>query len=158
MDVRGYPAGPIDAKGAFTSEIDLPPIIKPGPALALTKVDPLSLTLTDRGGAQQWVTKVIFGSGTGLSAHQPATNTLLNALCSTRAGGVVEKLGTPFVPTPSGGHGAQGRSRDETACGARLGARPLTAPSTVAPPCPQAGGDACRVSVLARRYSPIRRS
>ena len=31
MDVRGYPTGPIDAKGAFTSEIDLPPIIKPGP-------------------------------------------------------------------------------------------------------------------------------
>ena len=27
MDVRGYPTGPIDAKGAFTSEIDLPPII-----------------------------------------------------------------------------------------------------------------------------------
>jgi hypothetical protein len=25
MDVRGYPTGPIDAKGAFTSEIDLPP-------------------------------------------------------------------------------------------------------------------------------------
>ena len=30
MDVRGYPTGPIDAKGAFTSDIDLPPIIKPG--------------------------------------------------------------------------------------------------------------------------------
>ena len=28
--VRGYPIGPIDAKGAFTSEIDLPPM-KPGP-------------------------------------------------------------------------------------------------------------------------------
>src|SRR5262245_28127820 len=32
MDVRGYPTGPIDAKGAFTSEIDLSPKIKPGPA------------------------------------------------------------------------------------------------------------------------------
>jgi ubiquinone/menaquinone biosynthesis C-methylase UbiE len=31
MDVRGYPTGPIDAKGAFTSEIDLSPMIKPGP-------------------------------------------------------------------------------------------------------------------------------
>ena len=31
MDVRGYPTGPIDAKGAFTSDIDLLPIIKPGP-------------------------------------------------------------------------------------------------------------------------------
>jgi hypothetical protein len=25
MDIQGYPTGPIDAKGAFTSEIDLPP-------------------------------------------------------------------------------------------------------------------------------------
>jgi hypothetical protein len=31
MDVRGYPTGPIDAKGALTSGIDLSPIIKPGP-------------------------------------------------------------------------------------------------------------------------------
>jgi hypothetical protein len=31
MDVRGYSTGPIDAKGAFTSEIDLPPSIRPGP-------------------------------------------------------------------------------------------------------------------------------
>src|SRR5271165_7626220 len=43
-----------------------------------------------------------------------------------------EIFGAPFAPTGSGGHGAQERSRDETACGARLGARPLTAPSTVA--------------------------
>ena len=40
--------------------------------------------------------------------------------------------GTPFVPTGSRGHGAQERSRDETARGARHRARPLTAPSTVA--------------------------
>ena len=38
----------------------------------------------------------------------------------------------PFVPTPPAGGGAQERSRDATACGARLGARPLTDPSTVA--------------------------
>ena len=36
MDVRGYPTGPIDAQGAFTSEIDLPPMIKPGPLNTLT--------------------------------------------------------------------------------------------------------------------------
>lgn len=29
-DVRGYPTGPIDAKGAFTAEIDLPPGLQPG--------------------------------------------------------------------------------------------------------------------------------
>jgi hypothetical protein len=28
-------------------------------------------------------------------------------------------VGTPFVPTPPAGRGAQERSRDETACGAR---------------------------------------
>ena len=39
MDVRGYPTGPIDAKGAFTSEIDLPPVIKPGPLNTLAEVD-----------------------------------------------------------------------------------------------------------------------
>src|SRR6516225_6689591 len=39
MDVRGYPTGPIDAKGAFTSEIDLPPIIKPGELNTLAEVD-----------------------------------------------------------------------------------------------------------------------
>jgi len=39
MDVRGYPAGPIDAKGAFTCEIDLPPIIKPGPLNTLAEAD-----------------------------------------------------------------------------------------------------------------------
>ena len=39
---------------------------------------------------------------------------------------------TPFVPTGSSGHGAQERSRDETARGARFGARPLMASSTVA--------------------------
>jgi hypothetical protein len=39
MDVRGYPTGPIDAKGAFTSEIDLPPIIKPGPLNTLAEED-----------------------------------------------------------------------------------------------------------------------
>src|SRR5271166_6560946 len=43
-----------------------------------------------------------------------------------------EIFGAPFAPTGSGGDGAQERSRDGTACGARLGARPLTAPSTVA--------------------------
>jgi len=39
MDVQGYPVGPIDAKGAFTSEIDLPPTIKPGPLNTLAEVD-----------------------------------------------------------------------------------------------------------------------
>ena len=39
MDVRGYPTGPIDAKGAFTSEIDLPPIIKPGPLNTVAEAD-----------------------------------------------------------------------------------------------------------------------
>jgi hypothetical protein len=39
MDVRGYPTGPIDAKGAFTSEIDLPPTIKPGPLNTLAEAD-----------------------------------------------------------------------------------------------------------------------
>jgi hypothetical protein len=39
MDVRGYPIGPIDAKGAFTSEIDLPPIIKAGPLNTLAEAD-----------------------------------------------------------------------------------------------------------------------
>jgi hypothetical protein len=39
MDVRGYTIGPIDAKGAFTSEIDLPPIIKPGEINTLAEVD-----------------------------------------------------------------------------------------------------------------------
>ena len=39
MDVRGFPTGPIDAKGAFTSEIDLPPVIKPGPLNTLAEAD-----------------------------------------------------------------------------------------------------------------------
>ena len=39
MDVRGYPTGPIDAKGAFTSEIDLPPTIKAGPLNTVAEVD-----------------------------------------------------------------------------------------------------------------------
>jgi hypothetical protein len=39
MDVRGYPIGRIDAKGAFTSEIDLPPIIKAGPLNTVAEVD-----------------------------------------------------------------------------------------------------------------------
>ena len=39
MDVRGYPTGPIDAKGAFTSEIDLPPIIKPGALNTVAEAD-----------------------------------------------------------------------------------------------------------------------
>jgi hypothetical protein len=39
MDVRGYPTGPIDAKGAFTSEIDLPTTIKPGALNTLAEVD-----------------------------------------------------------------------------------------------------------------------
>jgi hypothetical protein len=39
VDVRGYSTGPIDAKGAFTSEIDLPPIIKPGPLNTLAEED-----------------------------------------------------------------------------------------------------------------------
>src|SRR6185312_14529826 len=45
-------------------------------------------------------------------------------------------VGTPFVPTGCNGYGAQERSRDETACGGRVSARPLTAPSTVAIPQP----------------------
>jgi hypothetical protein len=51
-----------------------------------------------------------------------------------RPAGGGRNRGTPFVPTGSSGHGAQERSRDETACGARRDARPLTASSTVAPP------------------------
>jgi hypothetical protein len=43
MDVRGYSTGPIDAKGAFTSEIDLPPMIKPGPLNTLAEADRLHL-------------------------------------------------------------------------------------------------------------------
>src|SRR5215472_4350928 len=39
MDVLGYPIGPIDAKGAFTSEIDLPRIIKPGPLNTVAEED-----------------------------------------------------------------------------------------------------------------------
>src|SRR5215469_14633676 len=39
MDVRGYPTGPIDAKGAFTSEIDLPLTIKSGPLNTVAEVD-----------------------------------------------------------------------------------------------------------------------
>jgi hypothetical protein len=39
MDVPGYPIGPIDAKGAFTSEIDLTPAIKPGPLNTLAETD-----------------------------------------------------------------------------------------------------------------------
>jgi hypothetical protein len=39
MDVRGYPTGLIDAKGAFTSEIDLPPILKPGALNSLAEAD-----------------------------------------------------------------------------------------------------------------------
>jgi hypothetical protein len=50
------------------------------------------------------------------------------------AGGVVGLSEAPFAPTASGGHGAQERSGDATACGARVSARPLTAPSAVAVP------------------------
>ena len=39
MDVRGYLTGPINAKGAFTSEIDLPPTIKPGPLNTVAEAD-----------------------------------------------------------------------------------------------------------------------
>jgi hypothetical protein len=39
MDVRGYPTGPIEAKGAFTSEIDLPPLIAPGPLNTVAEAD-----------------------------------------------------------------------------------------------------------------------
>jgi len=39
MDVLGYPTGPIEAKGAFTSEIDLPPAIKPGEVNTLAELD-----------------------------------------------------------------------------------------------------------------------
>jgi hypothetical protein len=53
------------------------------------------------------------------------------ALCSTRRRRG-RTVGTPFAPTASGRRGAQERSRDATACGARVSARPLTAPSTVA--------------------------
>src|SRR5262249_31182216 len=35
----GYPTGPIDAKGAFSSEIDLSPIIKPGPLNTVAEAD-----------------------------------------------------------------------------------------------------------------------
>lgn len=45
-------------------------------------------------------------------------------------------IGTPFVPTGCNSRGAQERSRDETAGGGRVSARPLTAPSTVAVPFP----------------------
>ena len=43
VDVRGYPTGPIDAKGAFTSEIDLPSMIKPGPLNTVAEADRLHL-------------------------------------------------------------------------------------------------------------------
>src|SRR6516225_8319242 len=39
MDVRGYLTGPINAKGAFTSEIDLPPTLKPGPLNTVAEAD-----------------------------------------------------------------------------------------------------------------------
>jgi hypothetical protein len=38
-DVRGYQTGPIDAKGAFTSEIDLPPGLEPGELNTRAEVD-----------------------------------------------------------------------------------------------------------------------
>jgi hypothetical protein len=56
------------------------------------------------------------------------------ALCSTRRRRG-RSVGTPFAPTASGRRGAQERSRDATACGARVSARPLTAPSTAAALC-----------------------
>ena len=69
------------------------------------------------------------------ATQNPRGQTFVAALCSTRRrrGRIV---GTPFVPTGFNGRGAQERSRDETACGARVSARPLTAPSTVAVPQP----------------------
>jgi len=39
MDVQGYPTGPIDVEGAFTSEIDLSPIINAGPLNTLAETD-----------------------------------------------------------------------------------------------------------------------
>ena len=54
-----------------------------------------------------------------------------SALCSTRRRRD-RIVGAPFAPTATSGRGAQERSRDATACGARSRARPLTAPSTVA--------------------------
>ena len=42
-----------------------------------------------------------------------------------RPAGGGRNRGTPFVPTRSSGRGAQERSRDETACGARFSARPF---------------------------------
>jgi hypothetical protein len=39
MDVQGYQTGPIDAKGAFTAEIDLPPGLKPGELNTRAEVD-----------------------------------------------------------------------------------------------------------------------
>ncbi|WP_027583989.1 hypothetical protein [Bradyrhizobium sp. Ai1a-2] len=39
MDVRGYPIGPIEAKGAFTSDIDLPPVVRPGSLNTLVEQD-----------------------------------------------------------------------------------------------------------------------
>jgi len=47
VDVRGYPTGPTDANGAFTFEIDLPPIIKPGSINTLAEAD--RPDLVDRG-------------------------------------------------------------------------------------------------------------
>jgi hypothetical protein len=39
MDVRGYDTGPIDAKGAFTSEIDVPPQVTPGLLTTVVEAD-----------------------------------------------------------------------------------------------------------------------
>jgi hypothetical protein len=39
MNVRGYPTGSIDANGAFTSEIDLLPMIKPGSLNTVAEAD-----------------------------------------------------------------------------------------------------------------------
>ena len=56
MDVRGYPTGPINAKGAFTSEIDLPPTIKPGPLNTVAEAD--RPHLIDQPGMRHWSSPV----------------------------------------------------------------------------------------------------
>jgi hypothetical protein len=71
-----------------------------------------------------------------ISGASGAHRALSQALCSTRRrrGRIV---GTPFVPTASLGHGAQGRSRMPKAphSGGRRRRPSLTAPSTVAAAC-----------------------
>src|SRR5947209_12759186 len=62
---------------------------------------------------------------------QTTPDRLLSRPCSTPPE-ARSKGRDALVPTTPQRRGAQERSRDETACGARSGARPLTGPSTVA--------------------------